>query len=118
MNAAQEQFVDWLRKNQPNVYKAAIDEVGIGLGEKDTWWDSFIGAAKELVPVIVGARSQKKILDVQLRRAEQGLPPLNTQQISPTVRVQAGLTPDMKRLVLPALLGITALVAFMVWKKR
>jgi len=118
MTPNQELFVEWMQTYQPRLYKAAINKVGIGAADQQSWWQSFVGAAKELVPIIVGARSQKKILNVQMTRAEQGLAPLNVEQLSPTVRVQAGLTPQMKQILIPSLLGIGALVLFMVLRKK
>ncbi len=120
---SQKEFLSWLRRSNPAVYAGAKRraDAAMGLGAADTsinWWDSFISGAKELVPVIVQARSQKNILDVQLRRAEQGLSPLNTSQIAPTVQVQAGISPELKRLLIPALGIGAALLFYMMSKKK
>lgn len=118
MNIAQEQFVEWVRTNQPTLYEATIARIGVGASDQQSWWQSFIGAAKELVPVVVSARSQKRLLDVQMKRAQRGLPPLNTAQIAPTVRVQAGLTPELKKLLIPAAIIGFGLLAFFMFKKK
>ena len=119
MNTAQSQFVEWVRVNQPTLYEATIARVGVGAADQQSWWQSFVGAAKELVPVVVSARSQKRLLDVQMKRAQRGLPPLNTAQIAPTVRVQAGLSPDIKRMLIPVgLAGLGLLLFFMLKKSR
>jgi len=118
MTLPQEQFVEWVRLNEPSLYKATIAQVGIGEADKKKWWESFVGAAKQLVPVLVGAKSQKKILDVQLKRAKAGLPPLNVNQISPTVRVQAGITPELTRILIPVGIGALALILFFAFKKK
>lgn len=118
MTEAQQQFVSWLQMNNPTLYKATVSRVGMGDHDKTTWWGSFIGAAKELTPIIVGARSQKKLLNVQMKRAQQGLPPLNTSEIAPTVRVQAALSPDIKRIMIPALAVGGLLLLFFVMKKK
>lgn len=125
LTTTQQQFVNWLRVNEPIVFQSAKNAANnaVGLSAADTaegnWWDSFVGAAKQLVPVIVQAKSQKKILDVQLRRAQQGLPPLDAGQIAPTVRVQAGLTPSMKKILIPSLaIGAGLLFYFMMGRKK
>lgn len=118
MNTAQQQFVEWVRVNQPTLYEATIARIGVGESDQKTWWQSFVGAAKELVPVVVSARSQKRLLDVQMKRAQRGLPPLNTAQIAPTVRVQAGLTPEIKKMIIPVALVGFGLLAFFMLKKR
>ncbi len=131
LTKTQQQFVKWMRVNEPRLYRAAASAAGSATGNTSvlsaadtgqpaggSWWDSFIGAAKQLVPVAIQARSQKRILDVQLRRAEQGLPPLQTSQIAPTVNVQAGVTPDLKKILIPALaIGGGLLLYFMFGKK-
>ncbi len=125
----QKQFLHWMKLNQPAVYAAATRSANetATLGAADTtpaptqgqgWWGNFIDAAKQLVPVIVQAKSQKDILDVQLTRARQGLPPLNTSQIAPTVQIQAGLTPALKRVLVPAMMIGVGLLFFMMSKKK
>lgn len=120
MNENQELFVDWLRENQPLVYRKAIQTTGVGLGatDKTNWWDSFVGAVKDIVPIVIGARTQKRIINTQMKRAEQGLPPLDVDQMSPTVRVQAGMTPAMKKILIPSLAIGAALILFMIMKKK
>jgi len=127
LTTPQKQFLTWMRLNEPRLYRAAASAAGnnSGLAAQDvgqpsggSWWDSFVGAAKQLVPVAIQARSQKQILDVQLRRAEQGLPPLQTSQIAPTVQVQAGLTPALKKILIPALAIGGGLLLYMIMGKK
>jgi len=125
LTKSQRAFANWLRVNEPGLYRSAVKtaNTGVGLSATDTpaptnWWDSFVGAAKQLVPVVVQARSQKRLLDVQLKRAESGLPPLNAGQIAPTVRVQAGLTPALKKILIPALAIGGGLILYMMFGKK
>ncbi len=111
-------FMEWMKTYEPQLYKATISKVGLGAADQDSWWQSFVGAAKEIIPTVISARSQKKLLDVQMRRAERGLAPLNVEQISPTVRVQAGISQDIKQIIIPTLLGVGALVMFMLLRKK
>lgn len=47
--------------------------------------------------------NQQKILDANIERAKQGLPPIDTAAIAPTYNV--GLSPDTRNLVTIALVG-------------
>lgn len=59
-----------------------------------SWYEKLIDVAKQAIPLFVQAEAQEEILDVQLKRAKQGLPPLNVSQISPQVNV--GLAPQIQ----------------------
>lgn len=72
---------------------------------EEGWLDKLIGAATTIAPAYLQFQQQKEILDMQLERAKQGLPPLETAYMAPTVRVQTELGPEAQR---AAREGITA----------
>lgn len=64
---------------------------------EEGWLDKLIGAATTIAPAYLQFQQQKDILDMQLERAKQGLPPLETAYMAPTVRIQTELTPEAAR---------------------
>lgn len=66
-----------------------------------SWLTSFTEIAKQALPVY----QQAKILREQQKRRAAGLPPLESEQLAPTVRVQGGLDPGTMQLGKMALMG-------------
>ncbi len=64
---------------------------------EEGWLDKVIGAASTIAPAYLQFQQQKEILDMQLERAKQGLPPLETAYLAPTVRIQTELSPEAMR---------------------
>lgn len=132
----EELYVQWVRDNSPAVYKRAMlqasDRTNTGLGavpsltranlpysaaivpNQKSWFSNFTDSIKQIAPALVQYKNQKKIMRMQLRRAEQGLPPLDTSALAPTIRIQPELSPEMydnmKRYVIPFGVGIGALL--------
>ena len=104
---AQKQFAVWLKRNDPFLYRVAEKRYALlkkrggqlnGIGDlfnKD-FFSTIADTVKTVAPSIFQIQSQKKILDVQLERAKQGLPPLQTADFAPTVKVAAEITPEME----------------------
>ncbi len=126
MTNAQQQFIAWFRQNYPAMSEQVQNRVDNdqSLAASDTTqkpesiWGSIVSGIKDLAPAYLQFKNQKKIMAMQLARAKQGLPPLNVEQLAPTVRVQAGLSPDIKRMILPAIAILGALGLFMVLRKK
>lgn len=100
---AKTQFVNWVRKNDPFLYAVAkkraelvkSDELnGIDIGG---FFNNLVDTVKSIAPTVITYQGQKKILDVQIQRARNGLPPLDSSQYTPTVKVEAQLTPENER---------------------
>ena len=89
---------------------AALDSVSPGLStqiaSQASPGESLLQAALRLAPTLVMANSQRQLLDVQLQRAQQGLPPLDASQYG--VGVSVGLSPDVQKYLL---IGGVALLA-------
>lgn len=90
------------------------------------WWESAIDATKSIGTAVLQYKTQQDLIDLQMKRIEDGKPPIDTALISPTVRVQADLPPaiqadirDMKRTAVFAVGGIAlAIIAFMMFRKK
>jgi len=133
---AQESFINWVKVNDPMLYeiaKARFQLKNEGLSGIADFFKELVTTVKEVAPSIVNMQAQKKILDVQVNRAKQGLPPLETAQYTPAIRVEPVINADTQRaaqeiavktvqqgigeLKVPLLLG-AGLIAFMLLKKR
>lgn len=105
MTPAQTQFIKWLERKDPVLLNLAkkrqrikLAKTGLnGLGEtaeKVSFWQTLAETAKEVLPNVINMGTQKKILDIQLKRAEAGLPPLEAEQYIPPIRVAAEVSPE------------------------
>lgn len=93
-----ELHIEWFRKNEPFLFRVAqhihamnTRQVGFDWGGLFT---SIATTVKDVAPAVAQVYTQKKVIDAQLARAKAGLPPLETTQISPTVKVEAALSPE------------------------
>lgn len=107
----EQRFVQWLRKTQPRLYALAKQRIGeppTGLGalgqeattttNGGTWFSNLTDTLSTLATTYLPYKQQKDLLDVQLERARQGLPPLDTSQYA--TAVQVGLDPEQTRAAL------------------
>lgn len=113
---AQRQYLEWLRKTYPQVFSAAIRRAGIeptGLGDID-WsgmFSSIVKGVQDVAPSLIQARQQIKLLDIQAKRAKQGLSPMSPEEYAlyatpaTGASVEAGGQPIH---VIPRVGGITA----------
>lgn len=108
---AQRQFLVWLKNNDPFLYRTAIKAAEIRAGKTNPLdglgfdWGSiassvgttFNNVAKsigDLAPTYLQYKQQKDVIKMQLKRAEQGLPPANVEDYSPVVRIAPQITPE------------------------
>jgi len=111
-------FLTWLQGFSPGIAIAAAKHadaatkasgLGVHLGPPEAisepaatgWFDSFMTKAGELGQEFLAYRTQKQILDIQISRAEAGLPPLETSQLAPTIKVET--TPEATRQITGAI---------------
>jgi hypothetical protein len=139
---AKKQFVLWLQHANPKLFQHAVAQAGkkvtmsvpSGMGAttstatapaSSSFWDSLtntlssIGtAASTIVPTVLNAQTNQKILDAQIKLAQAGKPPLNTSQITapPTASFSIGTSPAMQYIMWGAL-GLGAVFLFMKLKK-
>lgn len=70
--------------------------------------ESWMTALARLLPAVAATYQQKQILDIQMQRASQGLPPLNASQYA--AGFQVGLSDDTKNLLIMGALGLGAVL--------
>ena len=85
-------------------------------GAVTTWGQDILDFFKEALPSYYQARAQKDLLEVNLRRAEQGLAPIDAGAIAPQVNV--GASSDMMQLGYIAVGGLVLVGLFSAFSKR
>ena len=98
-----QQFINWLKRWAPQVYAAAKKRADVAQLQGGTlnglggWWDTFTESVGNIGSQYLQFRTQKEILDVQLTRMQQGLPPLQTSEYAPTISIKpdAGTTREI-----------------------
>lgn len=142
------EFSDWLRVKYPDIYKAAmmsrpdllIPEFAMaGLGglrlrqlagladaagdsaPSSEWGKQISDLLNKIAAPLLNVYQQKKILDINVKRAEMGLDPINESNIAPTVNV--GVPPQQMEQIMSLgkimVIGVLGLGAvYLVSKKR
>lgn len=150
---AQRQVAKWIRHNDGAVFNLAVKRHALKKGKKaifglsgveedsitelsgfSDFFTTLTQTVKEVIPTVVQYRTSNKILEAQLKRGEQGLPPLNVQDYSPVLRVSPTFDPQseaaltrvatqtagstIQRFALPIALGAGALFLLLRKKRR
>jgi hypothetical protein len=97
-----------------SAYAPVFDYVAPGLNtmvqDQQQSGESWIDSVARLLPIIAATDQQRQLLQVQVDRARQGLPPLNVSQYS--AGVQVGMSSDLKQLLM---IGGAAALAIMLF---
>lgn len=96
MNSKQA-FIQWIKKNDPFLYKIAETRYKLqnpGMSGIADFFTSLVSTVKDVAPAVINMAAQRKVINLQIERAKQGLPPLDTAQYSPTIKVSPELTPE------------------------
>lgn len=104
----------------PSSYEVALEDLAPGVttivneqkAPNESWYDSLA----RLLPMLASTYQQQQLLQVQVDRAKQGLPPLNTNQYAAGVNV--GVSQDTQKMLMYGLIGVGALVIFSTMAKR
>lgn len=104
-HAARILFMDWLKTDQPEIYadlvrKLETGEVGATTAQTTATatqplWQRIVSGLSTLTATVAGAQAQKRILDLNIQRASQGLPPVDAASMAPVVRTEVAITPEM-----------------------
>lgn len=94
-----------------NALAAQDPELADTVSGAQRFGEDYISALARVVNTYVLADSQRKLLNVQLDRARQGLPPLDSSQYGLGANVSVGFSPDTLKLVGYGALGLLALFA-------
>ena len=84
-------------------YLRAMDETAPGIVQQAEAirlpWESALDSITRAITTLAMADAQRKLLSVQVQRASQGLPPLNSAQYGIGASVNVGLSPDVQRML-------------------
>lgn len=85
-------------------YLTAVDQVAPGIVTQaeriQIPGESFIDSLSRAITTLAMADAQRQLLKVQIQRASQGLPPLNTSQYGVGANVNLGVSSDTQRMLL------------------
>jgi len=110
---AKEATINWVRDNDPKLYELAVKRHALQQGDTAIYGlegyeaDEFVAlngiadffkslstTVQNVLPQAIQYKTQKDILKAQLKRGEQGLPPLEVADYSPVFRVAPDFTPE------------------------
>lgn len=155
-NKARVAFARWLKVRDPFMYRLAVKRHQIKRGmmhrnnsglsgydsgdflsevvpekEDQPWWKSLTSTIEQVAPAIATASLQRKLLKVQMARAEKGLPPLEASQYAPAIKISPEITPESEAaltrmakstlsdsLKKAAVIAIPATIGLVVWIAR
>ena len=101
-------YIKWMKDNEPFLYRVGIKKAQLknqslsGTMGAINWSGIFtnIGeTVKQLAPAALQYKQQRKLLDVQVKRAEQGLPPLDVQDYAPAVRIEPQINEETEQAI-------------------
>jgi hypothetical protein len=118
---AANQFLSWLQVNKPDVYglmkimrKDLITTGPLsGLGDSTDpnsvtdWAAGVTNFLTQVAPAVLQFKSQQSLINANLERAKQGLPPLDASSVTPGVNI--GISPQTQQLLMWAGIGALAL---------
>lgn len=105
LTPSQLKTIEWIRVNDPFLYQLAQKRFEIkrekgmaGLGEvvapNKSFWNTLAETAQSVLPAVINMPAQKKVLDIQMKRAEQGLPPIDAAAYIPPIKFSADISED------------------------
>jgi len=84
-------------------YVSAVEQIAPGITQSANLvaWpgESFVDSLSRVVTTLTMADAQRQLLKVQLQRASQGLPPLNSSQYGLGANVNVGVSPEVQTLL-------------------
>lgn len=97
---AQKAFLEWLRQQSPVLFdmakEKALSDIGLGAIDIGSIFSQVIDAAKTYAPDIIKYREQIKLFDANLKRSQEGLPPLTNQTQNAGGVYQTGMYPSQQ----------------------
>lgn len=117
----------WIARAHPAALKKAMAAnpqlfAAAGLGSIAAGAPSLVDKATSIANAVlpfIQLEAQRKLLKVQVKRAEQGLPPLDTTNIDvPAARAEVDVGPGTRSMVTKVGLGLAALAALWLFLGR
>ena len=137
------QFADWMNRTYPDLWNAAIRAAenesgnaaqlsGLGLtvpeAPTQSFWEKVGGALTGLGTTYLTLKNQRDAMEINLARAQQGLPPIDAASSAPVIRTQVDIDPALATKLASNLgsavtrnmmiIGAVALIALFMMKKK
>lgn len=130
--------INWVKQNDPYLYQVALAKTkaeaqNLGETAPSGFMANLLDNIQKAGTALLQYKGQKKILDLQVERARQGLPPINAADYAPTIKTQIALDPETMQQaqatgiqmakdginsLKPIFFGALALGAFLMLKRR
>lgn len=124
----QKNFVLWIRKFNPKLYRAALLRANKkhGLSGIGDFFGDLLGNLTDLAPKYLQFKQQKDLMKMQLKRAQEGLPPAKVEDYAPVIKTRIDLAPatrtamvgGIKDIMMPLAIGGGVLLLVLAMKKR
>ncbi len=137
VNRARMQFLTWVRNEFPDLFNVAVERANVseqaqmleGLGQDDQvpWYKKVASTLLAAGTTYLALRAQRDAMKINIARAEQGLPPIDTAGLAPVIRTQIELEPEIIDKITGSagvqvnkmlLFGAAAVVAIMLFMRR
>jgi len=103
---AQLQFLTWLQDRFPNLYKDTIELTykqaakndamdGLGFTFPKIDWSKLTENLVKVGTAVYTIKAQKDIIDTNLDRVQQGLPPIDPGVLAPVIRTEIDIQPEI-----------------------
>lgn len=101
---------------QSNGGEAMATAMSKPAGESEKAWyetllDTVTETAGKILPIYYQSKAQKELIELNADRAKQGLPPIDSSQVAPTIRTQVGMDPAMLNMLVLGGVGIAIFMA-------
>ena len=106
------QFVTWLQNKHPELWNAILTKSELGQAEttaqKKSFWDKIMDTVTTIGPAYLQYEAQRKMLKLNIERAQQGLPPLDPDVYGavPTIRTEVDISPEIAGRLKEGIMGI------------
>ncbi len=80
------------------------------------WGNAILSTIKSTVPAFLQVKTQNDLMNINIKRAEQGLPPIDSSSLAPTVNV--GVSPGVTQMGYIAIGGLMLFGLVSMMKKR
>lgn len=102
-------FAKWLQKNDPFLFRVAVARAKQEKAKKANlhgisdmfsginWADlskTVVDTVQKTAPSLIQFKTQAKLLKLNMERAKSGLPPVNSSDYAPTVKIAPEITPE------------------------
>lgn len=100
-------YLKWMQRNEPYIFAVGMrrlemqgdgsmgainwGSIGSNIGKA---FSTVANTASNLAPQYLQYKQQKKVMDMQMKRAEQGLPPANVEDYTPAVKLRVDASPE------------------------